>query len=470
MERREFGTLEARVAKRFTANAAELAAIRTSNLTQDGRVKGGKTSAKNAAGWWDGSENSASSGQGRQRTAADHAELTGLEKELYQARYGTSSMLEACYAAEIVKQPGAHEWYSNVDGSPLESTHPLDMTVLRPLDEGTGAAKPLRKLDNDQLIDESEKRGIPGITKANYHLVTIDGGSTVSAEVVAEEGLKLATHVMEAAQKGGRVFQTSECRGSGVKAKPVGAEGEAVTQGTVLLKQPTGKPSDRASAIPGGLRGIECPNLAALQENIVKDGCIRADLICYNANAPGVRHDDAELAQRALRGAARKQLAEEAAEEGSAASSSAPATAPRGARTAAAAMLKNNGEFAPRKKATATDDHDDIDDEGGVAGDVQLRIACDIAGGRAFQLHSDRSGDRGATFYTEVPRKAGVGCVAMLKFMYTRGTSHVFHCAGMHTGIGGTIVITVRAHSDPDTNALGPIERLRRVGIYLTKA
>ena len=173
-----------------------------------------------------------------------------------------------------------------------------------------------------------------------------------------------------------------------MEGEGVVAKGEAVKQGTLLLKQPTGAPSDRASAIPGGLRGIECPNLAVLQERIADDGCIRADLICYDANAPGTPHDDAELAQRALRGAARKQLAEEAAAEGSAASSSTPATAPRGARTAAEAMLqKTDAEFAPRNKnATPTDDHDDINDEGGVAGDVQLRIACDIAGGRAFEL------------------------------------------------------------------------------------
>ena len=58
----------------------------------------------------------------------------------------------------------------------------------------------------------------------------------------------------------------------------------------------------------------------------------------------------------------------------------------------------------------------------------------------------------------------------MLKFAYTRGTAHAYHCAGPRDAMGISLIITVRAHPDPMINAKGPIQRLREMGLYITIA
>ena len=150
------------------------------------------------------------------------------------------------------------------------------------------------------------------------------------------------------------------------------------------------------------------------------------------------------------------------------------------ATAVAAAMSLDDG--SPVTEAAACgllsldrDDGADADpdhgDEGDIAsvGDVQLRLALNVTSAtRSFDFHSAHKGEYEDTLVARVERPGGSGGVALLKFAYTHGTAHAFHCAGPSDATSMTLIVTVRAHPDPQVNDVGPIERLRLMGLYLT--
>ena len=117
----------------------------------------------------------------------------------------------------------------------------------------------------------------------------------------------------------------------------------------------------------------------------------------------------------------------------------------------------------------AHDDEDDIppNEEDHHVGDVLLRVALQI-GGRPMDFHGSQKGDYDESLVASIDRSGASKGVALLKFAYTNGTAHAYHCAGDGDGkIGMTIVVTVRKHWDAEVNKKGSIQRLREMGIYL---
>lgn len=97
-----------------------------------------------------------------------------------------------------------------------------------------------------------------------------------------------------------------------------------------------------------------------------------------------------------------------------------------------------------------------------------LRVAWNTSKSPRDWLWCSRTGDTSSCVGT-VARPAGCGAIALLPETYRNGTAQAYHCAGPADSAGLTIIITVRGHPNAFVNALGPVERLRRIGIYLAK-